>query len=138
MKTSQIKKLTLLLFVTATMFTFSSCSKDENDSGTPSDALATVADTRWEWRDNNYISGVINVEVEFDGPRLADLIYIDMGTGIMQTDVLIGTYTYSNGQGTLTLDDETNNTIVNLSFTVSATTLTLTFKGVTYTLNKIQ
>lgn len=40
MKT-QIKKLTMLLFVAATLFTFSSCSKDS------SDAPATVADTEW-------------------------------------------------------------------------------------------
>ena len=136
MKTSQIKKLTLLLFVAATMFTFSSCGKDNTDPTT--DAPASVADTEWEWRDNNYTSGVIDVEVGFNGPKLADLIYTDMSTGIMQTDVLMGTYDYSNGKGTLTLNDETNNTTVNLSFTVSGTSMTLSFKGVTYTLSKKQ
>ena len=134
MKTNQIKKLTLLLFVAATMFTFSSCSKNDSDSNAP----ASVADTEWEWRDNNYTSGVIDVEVGFNGPKLAYLIYTDMSTGIMQTDVLMGTYDYSNGKGTLTLNDETDNTTVNLSFTVSGTSMTLTFKDVTYKLTKMQ
>ena len=136
MKTTQIKRLTLLFFVAATMFTFSSCSKDDSDN--IANAPATVADTEWEWSGSNYTSGVIDVEVGFNGPKLADLIYTDMSTGIMQTDVLLGTYTYSNGKGTLTLEDETNNTTVNLSFTVSGTSMTLKFKGTTYTLTKKQ
>ena len=45
----QIKKLTLLLFVAATMFSFASCSKDD-DNKTTSDAPETVADTEWMWR----------------------------------------------------------------------------------------
>ncbi|MBR4506094.1 MAG: hypothetical protein IKP21_04900 [Bacteroidales bacterium] len=138
MKTYQNTKLTLLLFVAATMFTFASCSKDDSASDTPTNAPASVADTEWEWRDNNYTSGVIDVEVGFNGPKLADLIYTDMSTGIMQTDVLIGTYDYSNGKGTLTLNDETNNTTVNLSFTVSGTSMTLSFRGITYTLTPKQ
>lgn len=134
MKINNIKRLTMLLFVAATMFTFSSCNKDTTDTAT--DAPTTVADTEWEWSDSNNTSGLIDVEVEFNGPKLADLIYIDMSTGIMQTDALLGTYTYSSGKGTLTLKDETNNTTIKLSFTISGTKLTFTFKGVTYTLTK--
>ena len=133
----QIKKLTALLFVAATMFTFASCEK-EDDNNTTTDAAETVAGTEWNWsaEDPNSISGVIDLQVGFNGPILAELIYTDMSTGIMQTDVLLGTYTYSNGNGTLTLDDDINNTTVNISFTISGTTMTLKFKGVTYSLTK--
>ena len=132
----QIKKLTLLLFVAATMCSFASCSKDD-DNKTASDAPETVADTEWMWRaeDPNSISGVISVRVEFNGPKLADLTYVDMSTGIMQSDVLLGTYEYSDGEGKLLLKDDNYNP-VNTSFTVNKTTMTLKFKGVTYTLTK--
>ncbi len=138
MKTYQNTKLTLLLFVAATMFTFASCSKDDSASDTPTNAPASVADTEWEWYDPENTSDIFDVEVGFNGPVLADLIYIDKSSGIMQTDVLLGTYTYSNGSGTLNLIDETNNTTVNLSFTVSGTAMTLTFRGITYTLTPKQ
>lgn len=133
----QIKKLTALLFVAATMFAFASCEK-EDDNNTTTDAAETVAGTEWNWsaEDPNSISGVIDLQVGFNGPILAELIYTDMSTGIMQTDILLGTYTYSNGNGTLTLDDDINNTTVNISFTISGTTMTLKFKGVTYSLTK--
>ncbi len=140
MKTKIIKKMALPLLVAATLLTFASCSKDntETNTNTHTDAPATVADSEWEWRDSNNSSGVIDIEVGFNGPKLADLTYTDMSTGIMQTDALLGTYTYSNGSGTLTLNDETNNTTVNISFSVSGTTMTLSFKTVTYMLTKKQ
>ncbi len=136
MKTNQFKKMAMLLFVAATIFTFSSCGKDNTDTIT--DAPETVANTEWEWSDLNNTSGLIDLEVGFNGPKLAELIYTDMNTGLMLTDVLLGTYTYSNGNGTLTLKDETNNTTVNLSFTISETTMKLNFRDITYTLTKKQ
>lgn len=132
----QIKKLTMLFFVAATMFSFASCSKDD-DNKTASDAPETVADTEWKWRadDPNSVSGVISVRVEFNGPKLASLDYTDMSTGIMQSDALLGTYEYSDGEGKLLLEDDNFNP-VNIAFTVNKTTMTLKFKGVTYTLTK--
>lgn len=132
----QIKKLTMLLFVAATMFSFASCNKDD-DKNAVSDAPETVADTQWKWmaEDPNSVSGVISVRVEFNGPRLADLTYTDMSTGVMQSDVLMGTYTYSEGKGTLSLRDDDYNPI-NISFTTSKTTMTLKFKGTNYSLTK--
>jgi hypothetical protein len=132
----QIKKLTMLFFVAATMFSFSSCSKDD-DNKTASDAPETVADTEWMWRaeDPNSVHGVIDVSVDFNGPKLASLDYTDMSTGIMQCDALLGTYEYSDGEGKLLLKDDNYNP-VNIAFTVNKTTMTLKFKGVTYTLTK--
>ena len=135
-----IKKLTMLLFVAATMFTFTSCNKDDvnnQNTNTSTNDYAAVADTEWKWmaEDPNSISGVISIRVEFNGPKLADLIYTDMSTGLMETEVLMGTYTYSNGSGTLALEDDDYNA-VNVSFTISGTTMTLKFKGATYTLTK--
>ena len=132
----QIKKLTMLFFVAAIKFSFASCNKDD-DNKTASDAPETVADTEWMWRaeDPNSVSGVISVRVEFNGPKLADLTYVDMSTGIMQSDALLGTYDYSEGKGTLSLRDDNYNP-VNIAFTVNKTTMTLKFEGVTYTLTK--
>lgn len=132
----QIKKLTMLFFVAAIMFSFASCSKDD-DNKTTSDAPETVADTEWKWRadDSNSVHGVIDVSVEFNGPKLADLTYVDMSTGIMQCDALLGTYEYSDGEGKLLLKDDNYNP-VNIAFTVNKTTMTLKFKGITYTLTK--
>ena len=135
-----IKKLTMLLFVTATMFTFASCNKDDDNhqnTNTTTDDYAAVEDTDWKWmaEDPNSVAGVISIRVDFNGPKLADLTYTDMSTGLMETEVLMGTYTYSNGKGTLALRDGDNNA-VNISFTISGTTMTLKFKGTTYTLTK--
>jgi hypothetical protein len=134
-----IKKVTMLFFVAATMFTFASCNKDNEvtpNTNTTDDSTA-VADTEWRWvaEDPNSVPGVISIRVEFNGPRLADLTYTDMSTGIMQSDVLMGTYKYSNGTGTLSLHDDDYNP-VNISFTISGTTMTLKFKGITYSLTK--
>ena len=124
----------MLFFVAATMLSFSSCNKDESED--TADAPSTVAGTEWRWSYSNSTTGVIDVEVGFNGPMLAELIYTDMSTGIMQTDVLLGTYSYSNGKGTLALEDDTEGTRMNIPFTVSGTTLKLTFKGTAYTLTK--
>ena len=138
MKTKLIKKMAIPFLMAATLLAFSSCGKDntETNTNTNTDAPATVADSEWMWSDSNNSSGVIDLKVEFNGPMLADLTYTDMSTGVMQTDVLLGTYTYSNGSGTLTLNDESNDTTVNISFSVSGTTMTLSFKAVTYRLTK--
>ena len=120
----------------ASMITLASCEKDNSDDNAATDN--SVADTEWSWRvdDLDNATGMIDISVEFNGPKLASLIYTDISTGVMQTDVLIGTYSYSGGRGTLTLDDDYNNTTVNASFTISGTTMTLVFKGITYTLTK--
>ena len=138
----QIKKMTALLFVAATMFTFASCNKDDEkkpntNTNTTTDYSVALADTEWEWvaEDPNSVPGMISIRVEFNGPRLATLIYTDMSTGILQSDALIGTYTYSNGNGALSLEDDDYNP-VNISFTISGTTMTLIFKGTTYSLTK--
>lgn len=131
----QIKKLTMLLFVAATMLSFGACEKEDTD--TPKEDAIVVADTEWAWRaeDPNSVSGVINIQVGFNGPALADLTYTDMSTGVMQTDALLGTYTYAGNKGTMTLEDDYSNT-VKVPFTVSGTTMKITFKGNSYTLTK--
>ena len=130
----------MLLFVAATMFSLMSCNKENvnnQNTNTTTNDYAAVADTEWKWmaEDPNSVAGVISIRVEFNGPRLADLIYTDMSTGLMETEVLMGTYTYSNGSGTLALEDDDYNA-VNVSFTIRGTTMTLKFKGATYTLTK--
>lgn len=132
----QIKKLTMLLFVAATMLSFGSCEKEDTD--TSKEDAVVVAGTEWAWRDDNPEStGVIDISVGFNGPVLADLTYTDMSTGVMQTDALLGTYTYAENKGTMTLEGDDNST-VKVPFTVSGTTMKITFKGASYTLTKKQ
>ena len=51
-----IKKLTVLLFVAATMFTFSSCNKDNTEDtpsggggGSSANYPESISQTYWEW-----------------------------------------------------------------------------------------
>ena len=139
--TKQLKVLTLLFFVAAVTFTFTACGDKDNDSDKPSntDDSALVADTQWIWMDENTSStGIIDVRVEFNGPRLASVITTDMSTGIMDVAIYQGTYTYSGGNGTLSLRDDDTNAPVNATFSVNGNTMTLNFKNKTYSLTKRQ
>ncbi len=132
-----LRTLALLLFVAASMTAFSACEEKDNDNNTSgnTDASTQVADTEWDWSDLDG-TGIIDVSVEFNGPRLVSVITTDMSTGIMDVKVYQGTYTYSKGNGTLSLRDDDTNASVNATFTVKGTTMTLNFRGATYTLTK--
>lgn len=132
-----LRTLALLLFVAASMTAFSACEEKDNDNNTSgnTDASTQVADTEWDWSDLDG-TGIIDVSVEFNGPRLVSVITTDMSTGIMNVKVYQGTYTYSKGNGTLSLRDDDTNASVNATFTVKGTTMTLNFRGATYTLTK--
>ena len=135
----------LLLVASASMVVLAACTEKEDsntstNTNTTVDNSPAVADTEWDWRteDPDHATGMLDVSVEFNGPKLASLIYTDFSTGILETDVLLGTYSYSGGRGTMTLDDDSNNTTVSVPFSVSDTTMTITFRNVTYNLTKRQ
>ena len=126
-------KSVMLMFVAAATLFAASCSKDEDGVA---NAPESVADTEWSWSEEGEdLTGIIDVSVEFNGPALASLSYTDMSTGIMQSDVLIGRYSYADGKGTMSLEDSDWNT-VSIGFTVSGSTLSLRFKGTDYVLTK--
>ena len=59
-----------------------------------------------------------------------------MTSGVMETDVLLGSYSVSGNEGSLSLRDEDAGTSVNVDFTVNGSKMTLKFRGVTYVLIK--
>ena len=124
-----LKLFALLLFVATATFTFTSCGeKDVVD--------VNLADTEWLWSDSD-ATGIIDISVGFNGPKLADVHYTDMSTGIMDVKILLGTYTVSGNDGTLSLTDDDTGASVKATFTVNGSKMTFRFKGATYTLDKI-
>ena len=115
---------------------FTSCSKDDNrDSASTTNAPASVADTDWEWYDPE-ATDVYRMQAEFNGPVLASVIREAMVDGIMDVQVYQGNYTYSNGSGTMSLEND--NVSVSASFSIDGSQMTLTMLGGSYTLTKKQ
>ena len=93
-----------------------------------------MADTNWEWYDPD-ATDVYRVQVEFNGPMLVSVIKEAMVGGIMDIQCYLGNYTYSNGSGSLSLEDD-NHAPINASFTIDGTRMSLTLQGGSYTLTK--
>ena len=55
--------------------------------------------------------------------------------GIIDIQCYLGNYTYSNGSGSLSLEDD-NHAPINASFTIDGTRMSLTLQGGSYTLTK--
>jgi hypothetical protein len=124
----RFKLFALLLIAAATMTTLFACNKDNVEN-------VKLSDTEWSWSDDN-ATGIIDLSVEFNGPKLASLDYTDMSTGVMDVNILIGSYSVDGNKGTLSLRDEDAGTSVNVDFTVNGNKMTLKFKGTNYTLTK--
>ncbi|MBP5645240.1 MAG: hypothetical protein J6W95_04870 [Bacteroidales bacterium] len=124
----RFKLFALLLIAAATMTTLFACNKDNVEN-------VKLSDTEWGWSDDN-ATGIIDLSVEFNGPKLASLDYTDMSTGVMDVNILIGSYSVDGNKGTLSLRDEDAGTSVNVDFTVNGNKMTLKFKGTNYTLTK--
>ncbi len=133
-----------LLLVAVTMGFLASCGEKDNANDNDTNANNTVetvqlSDTEWDWHNpDSNATGMLDVTVEFNGPALASVITTDFSTGILDTDCYMGTYTCSGNSGTLALRDDDTNTDFSATFTVNGTTMTLQFKGATYTLTKRQ
>lgn len=142
------KTFAVILFAAATMVSFSSCSKDDDSKSssetpgvnpTPGTGDATALyGTEWMWLDEDMNNTeIFEVRVDFNGP-LVSLDVWDMYTGIMNLVNYMGTYTYSGGNGTMSLRNSDTDASASATFSVSGNTMTLNFKGATYTLTKRQ
>ena len=129
-----LKKIAAILIVAVTMVSFISCNKDDKEASANTNAHASVADTNWEWYDPD-ATDVYRVQVEFNGPMLVSVIKEAMVDGIMDIQCYLGNYTYSNGSGSLSLEDD-NHAPINASFTIDGTRMSLTLQGGSYTLTK--
>jgi hypothetical protein len=129
-----LKKIAAILIVAVTMVSFISCNKDDKEASANTNAPASVADTNWEWYAPD-ATDVYRVQVEFNGPMLVSVIKEAMVDGIMDIQCYLGNYTYSNGSGSLSLEDD-NHAPINASFTIDGTRMSLTLQGGSYTLTK--
>lgn len=131
-----LKAVALALFVAASAMCLTACGDKDNDDSSP-EAVVNVqlADTDWAWRDDEG-TGIIDMTVEFNGPRLAAVTTTDMSTGIMDVNIYMGTYSVSGNSGTLSLTDDDDDTSFTASFSVSGNTMTLNFRGTTFSLTK--
>lgn len=138
----QIKKLTVLLFVAATMFTFSSCNKDNNDDNpsNPSSGGGTsstnypesVNGTYWIWSAES--GDVVFFSIRF--MQNNDQCTMAYTNGNYESRNYNGTFTYSNGSGSMDMERRSTGERMTLAFTVNDSTLTTQLLGVTYSLAK--
>ncbi len=131
---------TLLFLATSTGFLVSCGEKDKVTDSTEANNTVSLDGTRWEWRhpDADHTMGMLDVSVEFNGPRLVSVTTTDMSTGILTVKNYLGTYSCSGNNGTLALRDDDTETNFNATFTVNGSTMTLQCNGDTYTLTKKQ
>ena len=137
-----IKKLTALLFVAATMFTFASCNKDNNDDnpsggGSSANYPESISQTHWEWGNvtgSEAINGFNNVIIRFS--QMGNQAYVTMHKLDYSANLYQGTYTYSSGNGTMALEDRDSHEPASATFSINGNTLTLKMNGASYPLAK--
>ena len=140
-----LRKLTALLFVAATMFTFASCNKD-NTEDTPSGGGGgsssanypeSISQTHWEWgsqTSSEAINGFNNVIIRFS--QTGNQANVTMHKLDYSANLYQGTYTYSSGNGTMTLEDRDSHEPASATFSINGNTLTLKMNGASYPLAK--
>ena len=138
----QIKKLTVLFFVAATMFTFSSCNKDNTDDNTSGGGSSanypeSISQTHWEWGSptgSEAIIGFNNVIIRFS--QMGNQAYVTMHKLDYSANHYQGTYTYSSGNGTMALENPDTHEPASATFSINGNTLTLKMNGASYPLAK--
>ena len=139
----QIKKITMLLFVAATMFSFASCNKD-NTEDTPSGGGGgsssanypeTIVSTNWNWESSEPTNGFVRVGVFFGENNNFTSVTMEKAETHL-ADIYIGTYSYSTGSGSMSLEDQGSHTTTSATFSINGTTMTFKINGGTYTLTK--
>ena len=138
-----IKKITMLLFVAATMFTFASCNKD-NTEDTPSGGGGgsssanypeTIVSTNWNWESSEPTNGFVRVGVFFGENNNFTSVTMEKAETHL-ADIYIGTYSYSTGSGSMSLEDQGSHTTASATFSINGNTLTLKMNGASYPLAK--
>ena len=130
----QIKRLAMLLFVVATVITFSACGEKEEENTQLSDDSAQLTNTKWIYSDED---SDVSVYVDFEEWKRVHVNKTYMDDGLLTQDIYDGTYTYSAGNGTMTLyNDFSSFSTFETTFKISGTTLTLNLKGETFSLTR--
>lgn len=126
----QIKKIVMLLFVAATMFNFMSCSKDDEEA--PANYPEKLNGTYYKMTSET--DNLWSIVVRFaEKNNTCTFSYGEHDRG---SSIYDGTFTYSEGKGTLNLRNKATDEPLTKTFTISGTVLTLTLNGTTYKLDK--
>ena len=141
---NKIKNLTMLLFVAATMFSFASCNKDNTEDtpsggggGSSANYPESISQTHWEWGSqtgSEAINGFNNVIIRFS--QTGNQANVTMHKLDYSANLYQGTYTYSSGNGTMTLEDRDSHEPASATFSINGNTLTLKMNGASYPLAK--
>lgn len=140
-----MKKVFSILMMAAAMMAMVACSEKDNttaggnNNGGGNTGTTDLNGTSWLYTvGTNSQDGYIYVGVGFDmGMATVNHTYC---TGGEQTyEIYGGAYTYSAGNGTITLNDiASQQNVGTATFSINGTTLTLHLLGETYTLAKQQ
>ena len=135
-----------MMFVAAAAMMFASCDKDntattstENNGGSNgggngggTDETRSLWYTRWEIETGDYgEANYVNVYVTFT--NYSARVHWMLG---LESDDYSGSYTYSNGNGTIELEDIHDVHQGTATFSISGSTMTLNLLGETYQLPK--
>ncbi len=129
------KKMALMLFASIAVFSFIGCGEKENENEPPNgnENQEVLANTRWVWQGEATVN-MVSAEILFTPNYSAKLTFLNTDYNEI---VLEGTYTYSDGQGTMDLKYQTTHQPISPTFTIEGNTLSLKIFGKTYTLTKM-
>lgn len=118
------------------MIAFVSCSKDDSKSSGGSQFFSELDGTEWSWQDSSTEpAGVYGITILFSGE------IVNMQVWSMD-DVhhvgYYGSYTYADGNGTMSLTEFDTNVRNSATFSVDGDTMTLNFDDATYSLAKVK
>ena len=124
-----------IFLVASTMLSFTSCGEKEDGSENPSNSnnnQEVLANTRWAWMGEATVN-MVSAEILFAPNYAVTLTFLNTDYNEI---VLEGTYTYSDGKGTMDLKYQTTHQPISPTFTIEDNTLLLKIFGKTYTLTK--
>ena len=135
---NKIKKMAMLLMFVATVISFSACEKDNEDDSTgggSNNYPASIASTQWEWK-HEASEGIRSVAVSFSQTGNYFIMTITSNDIYDSGAVYNGTYTYSEGKGSVTMENSDTHEPATATFSINGSTMTFKFNGATYTLTK--
>ncbi len=135
-----MKKILSTMFVALAMLTAASCGKDDDKNGNGGGGSTTdLVGTSWYAVDGNLQSGNYKAYgLQFVRQDFCGYAEVTAVNGEETEDAYLGSYTYSNGSGTINFRDTTYTVDRgSATFTVNGDKLTLVFNGKTIELTKI-
>ncbi len=137
-----MKKILSTMFAALAILTVVSCGKDndskDNSGGGSGSNTSNMSGTIWYAIDGDLQSGnYTGYGLTFSTQNICGLVVVTAANGEETEDAYLGSYTYSNGRGTINLMDTTM-TIDRgtATFTVNGDNLTLVFNGKTIVMSK--